>query len=351
MKTLYFLILSLLMLTFVNCEREKNILAPQNNVKGKIVYNSASDILIMQTDGSNKINLTADMVKEQHTSYKIEDVSRDGKNILFTQSYPKTSGTGAIYTTWIMDISGANKKSLNNTALQPFRPRFSADGALIVFLATDNMNDVFVMNRNSMNPGNITSDSNRDWSPNFYPNDQKIIYVSEESDRMDLYSINLDGSNRMNLTNDGALYGANYTFSYDGTKIVYSSSKSGQENIYSINPDGSNQMQITNSYGKQNPVLSFDNSMIAFVAWTIDGYDIRIIDIDGRNEKTIASTVKPAQNDYWRPIVLFTPDNKHIIFTSHNDGNDEIYKADLNGKNIQNLTNSPENEGLAKVLP
>ena len=75
------------------------------------------------------------------------------------------------------------------------------------------------------------------------------------------------------------------------------------------------------------------------------------LNIDGKDEITVASTKRPALNDYWRPIVLFCPDNENIIFTCHNDGNDEIYMVDINGENLKNLTNNPNGDYLGIVVP
>ena len=115
--------------------------------------------------------------------------------------------------------------------------------------------------------------------------------------------------------------------------------------------NGEQKTKLTNSVGNQNPTFSYDGLRIAYISWSISGYDIKIIDIDGKNERTITSTKRPPQNDYWRPNALFTPDGEHLVFTSFNDGNNEIYIVDVYGENLKNLTNNLSEDVLACVLP
>ena len=116
-----------------------------------------------------------------------------------------------------------------------------------------------------------------------------------------------------------------------------------------MNIDGTNQIKITDSFGNENPTFSYDNSKIAYISWSLSGYDIKLINNNGNNERKIASTIRP-RNDYWRPIVLFSPNDEYIIFTSFNGGNSEIYITDIYGKNMKNLTNNPNYDDFGIVL-
>ena len=328
-----------------SCEQNKNILSTYISNDYKILYNSEGDIFIMDGNGRNKKNLTYNFGGSSFVSNSIGDVSSDGQKIIFNQSVTDTVNWETKYTTYIMDITGENKKSLSNTSLIQSNPKFSPDGQYIVFDAKENFYDIYIMNSDGSNVRNLTTDSYRDRYPQFSPDGLKIIYISDRN----IFSINFDGTNKTNLTNDGNLCNASFCISSDGSKIVYISCKDGQSNIYTMNIDGTNQKKITNTAGNQNPSFSYDNSKIAYISWSISGYDIKIIDIDGQNEKIIASTKRP-RNDYWRPIALFSPDDENILFTSYNDGNMEIYSVDIHGKYLKNLTNSPNEDYLGIVL-
>ncbi|MBC8180012.1 TolB family protein [candidate division KSB1 bacterium] len=350
MKISHLVVISILSIILFNCEESKNIIGPSDIHDIKILYNSESHIFMMDSDGSNKKNLTENLIIGEYSGVGVNDVSSDGLKILFSHHATDTIEWDTKYTTYIMDINGQNKERLNNTSLRPFHPKFSPDGLYIVFDATENVDDIYIMNSDGSNIRNLTNDSDRDWFPQFTPDGSKIIYRSEKNDNMDIYSINFDGTNKTNLTNDGKLWGAHYCISSDGSKIVYTSSKDGQSNLYLMNIDGTNQIKLTNSVGNANASFSYDNLKVVYISWAISGYDIKTIDIDGKNEKTVASTQRPAQNDYWRPNALFCPDNENIIFTCHNDDNNEIYMVDINGENLTNLTNNPNEDYLGLIV-
>lgn len=349
MKNYCLIFISLFSIVLFNCEPE-NIIDPDDF---KILYRSDSNMFIMDSDGNNKVNLSENLSIGTYAGVAINDVSSDGRKILFTYNVTDSIDWHTEFTTHIMDINGKNVKSLDNSCLRPLYPQFSPDGSYVVFEATEDTDDVYIMNNDGSNIRNITNDIDRDWFPRFTPDGSKIIYVSEKNDNMDIYSINLDGTDKTNLTNDGHLWGADYCISSDGSRIVYTSSMDGQSNIYMMNIDGTEQLKLTNSHGNGNPSFSFDNTKVTFISSStedIDSYDIKVIDIDGENAITLATTKRPSQNDYWRPNSLFCPDNDRILFTSYNDDNNEIYIIDIDGENLVNLTNSPTEDSFGIIL-
>lgn len=353
MKNYRLIIISFFSIILFRCESNKSILDPDSIYDFKILYKSDSHIYIMNGDGSNKVNLSENLNISTYSGVSLNDVSSDGQKILFTYYVTDLTDWNTEYTTYVMDISGKNVESLDNSLFRPSYPQFSPDGLYIVFEAAEDVDDVYIMNSDGSNIRNITNDNDRDWFPRFTPDGSKIIYVSEKNDNMDIYSISLDGTNKTNLTNDGHLWGADYCISSDGSRIVYTSSKDGQSNIYIMNIDGTEKLKLTNSYGNGNPSFSFDNSKITFISSStedIDSYDIKIIDIDGKYAVTLATTKRPPQNDYWRPNSLFCPDNERILFTNYNDDNNEIYIVDIDGENLKNLTNSPTEDSFGIVL-
>ena len=220
MKKFHLIIISFLSIILFSCERNKNILGPYISYDFKILYNSDGNIFIMDSDGSNKKNITNDLDGSQSVS----DISSDGLNVLFSNFIPDTINWEHKNTTYIMDINGKNKKSLANTSLRPSHPKFSPDGLYIVFDVGANVDDIFIMNSDGSNTRNLTNDSGRDWFPQFSPDGFKIIYRSEKDNNMDIYSINFDGTNKTNLTHDGKLWSADYCISSDGSKTRESGS-------------------------------------------------------------------------------------------------------------------------------
>ncbi|MDQ5913422.1 MAG: hypothetical protein QG623_40 [Patescibacteria group bacterium] len=76
--------------------------------------------------------------------------------------------------------------------------------------------------------------------------EEKYLFSSERDGNMEVYSMNTDGSNQTNLTNNPADDGF-AQWSRDGLRIFFISSRddSGKAQVFSMDPDGSNVRQLT----------------------------------------------------------------------------------------------------------
>ena len=76
--------------------------------------------------------------------------------------------------------------------------------------------------------------------------ESKIAFSSDRDGNWEIYVMNADGTNPVNLTNhpEGDLAPA---WSPDGTKIAFSSDRDGNSEIYEIDADGSNPVNLTNN--------------------------------------------------------------------------------------------------------
>jgi TolB protein len=74
-----------------------------------------------------------------------------------------------------------------------------------------------------------------------------------------------DGSNQIRLTDTADGSNNNPAWSPDGKKIAFSSSRTGYSNIYVMNTDGTNQVNLSNNAGSDfAPAWSPDGKYIAF---------------------------------------------------------------------------------------
>ena len=114
-----------------------------------------------------------------------------------------------------------------------WNPSLSPDGNKIVYLATDNaaaMSDsvdsvgrMDIINSDGSGVTTlITAPSDTSFvEPKFSPDGQKIIFAQTDSGDIDLYTIDIDGSNLVNLTNIPSYYEHLGSWSPDGKKIVF----------------------------------------------------------------------------------------------------------------------------------
>ena len=99
------------------------------------------------------------------------------------------------------------------------------------------------------------------------PTTPKILFTSARDSNYEVYVMNPDGSEQVNLTQHRASdLGA--VWSPTGEKILFISDRGGERDLYSMNPDGSNQRRIFRRKTKlfrKSPTWSPDGKQFAYV--------------------------------------------------------------------------------------
>ncbi|MGR3177905.1 MAG: TolB family protein [Candidatus Anammoxibacter sp.] len=207
------------------------------------------DIFSANIDGSNLTRMTFT------DGYDAEAViSPDGKKIVFTSV---RDGDLEIYT---MNTDGTDVKRLTNAIGYDGGPFFSFDCKKIVYRAHHPKDskeieryqmlleqgliepkalEIFVMDVDGSNQIQITDNGAANFGPYFHPNGKQIIFASNTGDpkgrNFDLYLINVDGTNIEQITFNDTFDGFPM-FSHDGKKLVFASNRNakvkGETNIF-----------------------------------------------------------------------------------------------------------------------
>jgi TolB protein len=268
--------LAVLVLTFVATEKPAEAAFPGEN--GKLAFTKDWDIYTVDPDGSNLTNLTNSSALESRP-----DWSPDGTKIAFTNGYMHDFGDVSAVGISIMDVDGSNVTRLTDSVSSWYgSPAWSPDGTKIAF---DTSGDVWTIEPDGSNLTNLTNDSAGYIDPVWSPDGTKIAFSRHRFNSIgnfesDIYVMNADGSNQTNLTNS-AEYASNPDWSPDGTKIVFDRSISNQfttKDIWIMNADGSNQTKLADSteFGYfSSPTWSPDGTKIAFfqrseAIWTMN---------------------------------------------------------------------------------
>ena len=219
-------------------------------------------------------------------------------------------------------------------AAYPVHATFSGTNGKIAFITNrDGNNEIYTMNLDGSNPVNITNNSASDVDPNWSPDGSKIVFRSQRDSADDLYIMNSDGSNLQRLTTASGndLHGS---FSPDGTKIIFASLRDGgMAELYTMNADGSNQVRLTNnSVTDASPRYSPDGTKIVFRSDRDSAsFEIYTMNADGTNVTRLTNNVVVDSSPDW------SPDGTKIVFSRGTGGND-IYTMNADGSNQLQIT-------------
>ncbi len=179
--------------------------------------------------------------------------------------------------------------------------------------------------------------------------DGRIIFTSTMDGDLELYVMDRDGENLKRLTNTPGYDGGAF-FSPDCTKIVWRASrpegeeletyrgllarnlvKPGRLEVFVADADGSNALQVTNN-GAANfaPYMHPDNRRILFVSNKHDpagrNFDIFLVNIDGTGEQQIT------HNPSFDGFPMWSHDGKRLAFASNRNnrarGETNVFVAD-----------------------
>jgi Tol biopolymer transport system component len=202
------------------------------------------DIFVARTDGTELKKIT------DNPKYDAEPiVSPNGRRIVFGS---QRDGDFDIY---IMNADGSDVRRLTHTVGYDGGPWFSPDGQKIVWRAwypktegeaaqwKDCMEkdyivpfplDIWVMNVDGSGKIRLTQNGATNWAPSWHPDGKRIIFSSNIDDwredlkafghNFELYLINLDGTGLKRITFN-TVFDSFPMFSHDGKKLVFASNR------------------------------------------------------------------------------------------------------------------------------
>ena len=194
-----------------------------------------------------------------------------------------------------------------------------------------------------------------------------ILFETHRDGNAEIYVMNPDGTQPINLTNDPAddFFAA---WSPDGTKIAFESRRDGNTEIYVMGADGSSPTNLTQHPDSDYfPTWSPNGRKIAFMTNREAGelpplkaterlslfynVEIFVMNADGSGQTNLSVHIA------WDGYPSWSPDGDRIVFQSDRDdtgihimliGPDglgrEIYAMDADGTDQTRLSNSPEDD-------
>jgi len=241
---------------------------------------------------------------------------------------------------WISDYDGANQKRVTVTRSLDITPMWSPDGKAIAYTSyRTGFQDVLV---SYIYEGRLTNPTGgnaekQNFLPAWSPDGSKLAFTSNRDGNSEIYVINRDGSGLRRLTNH-PMIDVTPTWSPTGNQIAFTSDRTGTPQIWMMNADGSELRKITNDTRCDRPTWSVPpNNEIAYAAQTGAGYDIKVYDVASGTTRTITDGIGSNESP------AFSPNGRHIAFTSTRAGKEQIFVIDRDGKNLRQITRTGMN--------
>ncbi|MBX3014545.1 MAG: PD40 domain-containing protein [Caldilineaceae bacterium] len=148
------------------------------------------EIYRVNVDGTGLVNLTNNDANDSAPS-----LSPDGNTIAFVSDRP---GYPALH---FMNADGSNVLQMLGEEWRGIWPRWSPDGSKLVFASDhEGFSTLYLLGKDGSAPQRITTDSGDHIEP-YWVDNERLIFVTGYGVSWDLYLINIDGSNLVQLTN------------------------------------------------------------------------------------------------------------------------------------------------------
>jgi hypothetical protein len=228
------------------------------------------------------------------------------------------------------NVDGTGRKRIvpltTGTAVAAGEPAWSADGTKLAYSSKiGGTGGIHVVNADGSGVTRVTSDP-ADGEPAWSPDGTKLAFVHVSTGRRRLVTSNLDGSGLTVVTSTLERDVDDPEWSPDGTRLAFSDST----DVYVVNADGSNLVDLTADPAEpgraDHPSWSPDGTRIAFQYLS----SIKVVAPDGTGSTTLVGNL----GEVWE--LSWSPDGTKIAFANDVAGplQEELFVVDANGANL-----------------
>jgi len=281
----------------------------------KVLYESGKKLYIMDIEGSH--------ILQFGNQNEIQNFSPDGKTIVYGHYGNR------IHT---INVDGTDNKQLITSGSTNYDIKYNYDGTKILFTSYISPNHyLFQMD---VDGGNQTILSNEDIRLFSVSKNTNRITYTYSTDEQNVYSYDISSSNEIGISVGGT--NINPKISNDGSKIVYNLLEPNRGEIYLIDYDGYNKVNLYDPNEDQNyPILTNDNKKVIYVNNSSEGDELKIMDVDGKN-KTVLVQMDNEIDQIINPKISY--DGKKVLFhTKRSQGLSKIFIVDIDGNNFKEL--------------
>ncbi len=233
---------------------------------------------------------------------------------------------------FVSDYDGGREQRITVDGDLDMTPAFSPDGRLLAYTCFRlGYQDVFVTDLATRRQWSATGGRGKNWLPAWSPDGTRLAFTSSRDGNEAVYTMNADRTGLRRLTTGWGI-DTSPAWSPDGRRIAFTSNRTGSPQIWVMDADGSNQLQLTKEKYCDRPSWSpGPTDEIAYVSLTGTGFDIKVIDTGTRRVRQL--TFGPVNES-----PAFSPNGRHIGFTSTRTGSQQIWTMTRMGADQRQVT-------------
>jgi TolB protein len=242
---------------------------------------------------------------------------------------------------YISDYDGENQRRVTVGKTLNIAPRWSPDGRSIAYTSYRRgganlfISNIFQGTLEEVTKGDKVGEN---WLPAWSPDGTRLAFSTTRDGNPEIYVVNRDGSNPRRLTNHPGI-DITPTWSPSGTQIAFVSDRTGTPQIYVVGADGLNLSKKTaESYCDRPTWSSAPFNEIAFASRSGPGFDIKVLDLTSGATRALTSGEGTNESP------SFSPNGRHLVFTSTRSGKAQVFTIARDGKNVRQITRAGNNE-------
>ncbi|MDX1520498.1 MAG: DPP IV N-terminal domain-containing protein [Anaerolineae bacterium] len=199
-----------------------------------------AEVYVVDALGETVINLSNHPAEDL-----FGDWSPDGKQVVFVSD---RDGPPVIY---LADLEGSELMQITSPEVGSGRPAWSPDGRHIAYMTNQDGGDIeiYTIHTETGEMARLTENPGFDGFPHWSPDGSKIAFLTDRDGNAEIYVMNADGSEQINITNlpnSNESVQGDFSWSPDGGQILFQSVENQNVEVFVMNADGSEQINLTN---------------------------------------------------------------------------------------------------------